>query len=106
LGGAVDVSGGMERDGGIGRELLGAAEREDVFAALGGHAGAHEAGGAFGAEDLAVRCEVIEVCVGNEGAVDGVVGVEPPVDLREVDPVAELDVPGGHVWVVACSGCG
>ena len=86
----------MERDGGVGRELLGLAEGKYVFAAHGGHAGAHKAGGAFGAEDFAVRCEVIEVRVGNEGALDGVMGVEPPVDLREVEAVAKLDVPRRH----------
>lgn len=96
LGGAVDVAGGVERDGGVGRELFGVAEGNYSFAAFGGHAGAHEAGGAFGAEDFFVRREVVEVGVRNEGAFDGMVSVEPPVDLREVEAVAELDFPRGH----------
>ena len=92
--GTVDMTGGVEGDGGVGGELFGVAEGEDVFGALAGHAGAHEAGGAGGAENLAVGREVVEVGVRHEGARRGVVGVEPPVELREVEAAGrKLDVP-------------
>lgn len=94
LGGAKDVAGRVEGDGGIGGEGLGAAEGKDVFGAFGGHAGAHEAGGTFGEEDLAVGGEVIEVGVRDEGARDGLAGIEPPVDLGQVNAVSEANIPG------------
>jgi hypothetical protein len=106
LGGAVDVAGGEEGDGGVGGELFGVAEGKEVFAAAGGgETFAHEAGGGGGAEDFAVAGDVIGVSVGDEGAVDGAVGVERPADLREVDAVAELDVPRRHIRVKEGSGC-
>lgn len=94
LGGAVDVAGGDERDGAVGCELLGVIEGEDVLGALAGHAGLHEARGAGGAEDFAVRGDVVGVRVGDEGAGLGEMSVEPPLDLREPDAGAELDLPG------------
>ena len=95
LSGAVDVAGGVKRDGGVGRELLGLLKREDVLDALAGHAGAHEAGGAGGAENFAVRREVIKVRVRDERARRRVVGVEPPIDLGKIKASGEkLDIPG------------
>jgi len=97
LGGAVDVAGGVERDGAVGGELLGMAEGEDVLGALlRREAGAHEAGSGAGAEDLGVARHVIGVGVGNETALGSTGGVERPADLRKVDAVFEIDFPS-HV---------
>ena len=93
LRGTVDVSGGMERDRVILCEGFGASKRQDVFAALGGHAGPHQLGRAFGADDLSVRGEVVEMRVRNEGTFDRVVRVEPPAGLRQPYSVAKLDIP-------------
>ena len=92
-------------DGGVGRELLGVFEREDVLDAVAGHAGAHQAGGAGGAEDLAVRGEVVEVRVRDERARRRVVGVEPPIDLRKIDASGEkLNIPSHRFAELAKDG--
>ncbi len=76
MGRAVDVAGGMKRDGALRGELLGVPKREDMLdALLRREAGAHEAGRGAGAEDLGVARHVIGVGVGNETAL-GAAGSE------------------------------
>jgi hypothetical protein len=96
---AVDVAGRVEGDGDLrvvvgewGRLVKGEFTLE-AFAVGVGHAGSHEGGGAGREQNLAVRGEVVEVGVRDEAARDGVVSVEPPVELREVEAVAIVDVP-------------
>jgi hypothetical protein len=80
-------------------------ERENVLDAVARHAGAHEAGGAGGAEDLAVRGEVVEVRVRDERARRRVVGVEPPIDLRKIDASGEkLNIPSHRFAELAKDG--
>jgi hypothetical protein len=93
LGGAEDVAGGQERDAAAGRELVRAVEGQGEQLAARGLAGVHEARGALGAERETVARHVVEVRVGDEGARNGAGGIEPPVDLGQMEPLAELDIP-------------
>jgi hypothetical protein len=63
------------------------AEGQEAFHAVAdaiGHTGAHQRGGAGGKQDLAVGGKVVEVGVRHEAPRHRVVGVEPPVELRQV----------------------
>ena len=90
---AEDVAGGMQRGGDAEFQPVGTAERQGGLLAFARHPGVHQARSGGGAENLAVPGDVVAMGVGNEGAGGAHLGVEPPADLRQPDPLAMMDLP-------------
>lgn len=88
-----NMAGGMQRDGAIGGKLFGLIERQNVLDALARQACPHQASGAGGAKNFAMGGGVIRMRVRNEGARNGEVRVEPPIDLGKVNALVKLNVP-------------
>jgi hypothetical protein len=93
LRGAEDVAGGVEGNGAVSGQLLAMFERQHVLQAFSRHPGLHESRRAAGAENLAMRRDVIRVRMRHKRPFLWKMRIEPPLDLREPDPRVEFNLP-------------
>ena len=91
--GAENVPGRQHGDGRVAGELFGLAIGQAVLDAPPGHARMHQSRGGGGAEDFLVPGAMVGMRMRNESAVGGLLRIQPPADLRQPDPLLELDIP-------------